>query len=181
LSSDDEDTQSGRPDVTSDQNGPAADDTGDKGTTSAETLVPGPIGTDVPGKPKLSVTDRASVKPPADAAERSKGIAPKPSGTLAMSSVATASASSPSATIVKGRVGLMACNYASVKYFAQQLLQYLESLKNMEVEREGNRFHSFSLYCNFVSLVDFLLHICVALTANLEAANKVLAKEKASR
>jgi hypothetical protein len=72
LSSDDEDTQSGRPDVTSDQNGPAADDTGDKGTTSAETLVPGPIGTDVPGKPKLSVTDRASVKPPADVAERSK-------------------------------------------------------------------------------------------------------------
>jgi hypothetical protein len=98
-----------------------------------------------------------------------------------MSSVAATSASSPSATIVKGRVGLMACNYASVKYFAQQLLQYLESLKNMEVEREGNRFHSFSLYCNFVSLVDFLLHICVALTANLEAANKVLAKEKASR
>jgi hypothetical protein len=35
----------------------------DKGTTSAETLVPRPIKTDVHGRPKPSVVDQASIKP----------------------------------------------------------------------------------------------------------------------
>jgi hypothetical protein len=51
----------------------------------------------------------------------------------------------------------------------------------MEVDREGNRSHSFNSYCNLVTFADFILHICVALTANLKAANKALAGEKASQ
>jgi hypothetical protein len=85
--------------------------------------------------------------------------------------VATASGSSPLAIVVKGGAGLMACDYTSAKSFAQQLLQY----------REGNRSHSFNSYCNLVTFADFILHICVALTANLKAANKALAGEKASQ
>jgi hypothetical protein len=38
-------------------------------------------------------------------------------------------ASSPSATVAKGGAGLTACNYDSAKSFAQQLLQYLESME----------------------------------------------------
>jgi hypothetical protein len=96
-------------------------------------------------------------------------------------SVAATSASSPSMTVVKEGVDLTACNYASAKSFAHQLLQYLESLKNMEADREGNRFHSFNSSCNFVSFADFILHICVALSANLEATKKALAEERASQ
>jgi hypothetical protein len=75
-------------------------------------------------------------------------------------------------TVVKGGAGLIACNYGSARSFAHQVLQYLESLKNMEAGREGNRSHSFNSPCNFVSFADFFLHICVASTANLGAANK---------
>jgi hypothetical protein len=56
----------------------------------------------------------------------------KPSDILAISSAAVASTPPPPVTIVKGGAGLTACNYDSVKSFAQQLLQYLESQKNME-------------------------------------------------
>jgi hypothetical protein len=65
LSSGDEDAQSRRPEIPSDQKGSADDDAEDKRTTSAETLVVDPIGTDVPGKPKPSAANRASVKPSA--------------------------------------------------------------------------------------------------------------------
>jgi hypothetical protein len=65
LSSGDEDTQSSKPNVPSDRKGLAADDAEDKGTALAETLIPGPIETDVPRKPKPSVANQASVKPPA--------------------------------------------------------------------------------------------------------------------
>jgi hypothetical protein len=116
-----------------------------------------------------------------DDAEPSKAAGQKPSATLAISSAAAAFASSPSVTVVKRGVGLMACNYTSAMSFAQQLLQYLESLKNMEAGREGNRSHSFNSYCNLLSFTDFILHICVALIANLETANKALAEEKAFR
>jgi hypothetical protein len=100
---------------------------------------------------------------------------------LATSSSAAASALAPSTTIVKGEAYLKACNYASAKSFAQQLLQYLESLENMEADREGNRSHSFNPYYSLASFTDFILHICVALTANLEAANKALVEERASQ
>jgi hypothetical protein len=50
----------------------------------------------------------------------------------------------------------------------------------MEADQKGNRSHSFISYCNLVSFTDFILHICVALIANLEAANKALAEERAS-
>jgi hypothetical protein len=65
LSSGDEDAQSRRPEIPSDQKGSADDDAEDKRTTSAETLIVDPIGTDVPGKPKPSAANRASVKPSA--------------------------------------------------------------------------------------------------------------------
>jgi hypothetical protein len=42
-----------------------------------------------------------------------------------MSFVAVASAPPPLAAVVKEGAGLMACNYESTKFFAQQLLQYL--------------------------------------------------------
>jgi hypothetical protein len=64
LSSSDEDTQSSKIDVPSNRKGSTADDAGDKGTASAETLISGLIKTDAPGKPKPFVTDQASVKPP---------------------------------------------------------------------------------------------------------------------
>jgi hypothetical protein len=64
-------------------------------------------------------------------------------------------ASSPLATVAKGGAGLMACNYDSAKSFAQQPLQYLES---MEVDRKGNRFSSFNSLCNFLIFADFILH-----------------------
>jgi hypothetical protein len=96
-------------------------------------------------------------------------------------SLAAASTSSPSVIVVKRGAGLMTCNYASARSFAQQVLQYLESLKNMEADWEGNRSHSFKSSCNLVSFVDFILHIYVASTANLEAANKALAEERASQ
>jgi hypothetical protein len=51
----------------------------------------------------------------------------------------------------------------------------------MEADWEGNRSHSFNPSCNFVSFADFILHICLATFANLEAANKVLGEERASR
>jgi hypothetical protein len=51
----------------------------------------------------------------------------------------------------------------------------------MEADWEGNRSHSFNPSSNFVSFADFILHICLATTANLEAANKVLGEERASR
>jgi hypothetical protein len=61
----DEDTQSGRPDIHYDKKGSAVDNAEDKGSASAETLILGPIRTDVPGKPKPLVTDQDSIKPPA--------------------------------------------------------------------------------------------------------------------
>jgi hypothetical protein len=65
LSSGDEDIQFGRPDVPFDRKGSATNDAEGKGTPSVETLILGPIKTDVPGEPKPSVVDRTSVKPPA--------------------------------------------------------------------------------------------------------------------
>jgi hypothetical protein len=52
------------PDVPSDPKGSAVDDVEDKGTTLAETLIPSPIGTDVPRKSKPSATDRALLSHP---------------------------------------------------------------------------------------------------------------------
>jgi hypothetical protein len=74
--------------------------------------------------------------------------------------VAASSASSPSAIVVKGGTGLSSYNYANVASFAQQVLQYLESLKNMEVDRV----HPIIFW-----LIVFFI-TCVASTAKLEAA-----------
>jgi hypothetical protein len=64
LSSSDEDTQSSKPYVPSNQKGLVADDVDDKGTASAETLIPGPVEIDVPEMPKPYVADQATVKTP---------------------------------------------------------------------------------------------------------------------
>jgi hypothetical protein len=50
------------------------------------------------------------------------------------SSMAAASAPPPSVG-----VGLMACSYNDARFSAQRVLQYLESLKDGEADREGNR------------------------------------------
>jgi hypothetical protein len=63
-------------------------------------------------------------------------------------SAAAAFTSSPSTNVVKGEAGLMTCNYANTKSFAQQVFQYLESLNNMEAGREGNMSYSFNSSCN---------------------------------
>jgi hypothetical protein len=58
----------------------------------------------------------------------------KPSGALVLPSVAAASTSSPSRIVAKVGAGLIVCNYADARSFAQRVLQYLESLKNMETD-----------------------------------------------
>jgi hypothetical protein len=94
-------------------------------------------------------------------------------------SVVAAFASSPSTTVVKGGAGLTTCNYANGRSSAHQVLQYLESLKNMEASREvmSPTLSILQVACIFV---DFILHICVASTAKLEAVNKALVEERAS-
>jgi hypothetical protein len=64
LSSGDEAAHLWKSDVPIDRRGPAADDVEDVGTTSAETLIPGPIGTDAPRKPKPLVAHRVTIIPP---------------------------------------------------------------------------------------------------------------------
>jgi hypothetical protein len=51
-------------DAPADRKVPDAKDAEDKGTTSAETLIPGSIVTDVPEKPMPSVTDQTPISPP---------------------------------------------------------------------------------------------------------------------
>jgi hypothetical protein len=46
--------------------------------------------------------------------------------------------------------GLTACSNANATSSAQQTLQYLESLKDVEADREGNRFSSVASGSSFL-------------------------------
>jgi hypothetical protein len=84
-----------------------------------------------------------------DVFEPSKAVEQKPSHALVLlSSGATAPNPSPSMTVVKGGTGLVVCDYADAGAYAQRVLQYLEHMKNMVDDREGNRSNFFkSLGC----------------------------------
>jgi hypothetical protein len=81
--------------------------------------------------------------------ESSKAVEQKPSHALVLlSSGATAPDPSPSMTVVKGGTGLVACDYADARAYPQQMLQYLDHMKNAVDDREGNRSDFFkSLGC----------------------------------
>jgi hypothetical protein len=55
------------------------------------------------------------------------------------SSTAVASDPSPSAIVVKGGAGLVACDYADARASAQRVLQYLDRMKNVVDDREGSK------------------------------------------
>jgi hypothetical protein len=82
-----------------------------------------------------------------DVGEPYKAAKQKPSGVLVPPSMTIASALTPSATIAKGGAGLTTCNYANARSSTQLTLQCLESLKNMEADREGNGSCSFDASC----------------------------------
>jgi hypothetical protein len=65
LSSDDETTHPLKSDASADQKVLASNDTGDMGASSAEPTTLGPIGSDMPHKPKPSAVDRVLAAPPA--------------------------------------------------------------------------------------------------------------------
>jgi hypothetical protein len=107
-----------------------------------------------------------------DASESSKAIEQKFLDVLATPSLASASAPP---TLVGA--SLMACTYNDTRSSAQHVLCYLESFKDVEVDRKGNR--SSLTASNYLYFDDRILYICAALSAKLEAANKALAKERA--
>jgi hypothetical protein len=96
-----------------------------------------------------------------DADEPSKATEQKSVNVLTTPSGASASTPPP-------LVGadLMVCSYNDTRSSAQWVLQYLESLKDAEANRQGNR-SSFTAR--------------IALTAKLEAAEKVLTEERVVR
>jgi hypothetical protein len=73
----------------------------------------------------------------------------KPSGVLVLPSVtATIPGPLPSAIVVIGGAGLVACSYADTRSSTQQVLQFLDRMKNAVDDREGNQFRWFnSLGC----------------------------------
>jgi hypothetical protein len=71
-----------------------------------------------------------------DANEPSKAVEQKHVDVLAISSIATATASAPPPSM---GAGLMACTYNDTRSSAQWVLSYLESLKDVEVDQKGNR------------------------------------------
>jgi hypothetical protein len=109
-----------------------------------------------------------------DTDEPSKAAEQKPVNVLATSSRAAALAPPP----LVG-AGLMACSYNNARSSAQRVLRYLESLKDAEADREGNR--PPSLLHATCSSANFILLTCIALTAKLEAAEKALAEERAAQ
>jgi hypothetical protein len=74
------------------------------------------------------------------------------------------------------RTGLKTSSTAEVRSSAQQILWYLETLKDVEADHEDNR-SSFTAsgYLFFCWLFPF---VCIALTVRLEAAEKALAEER---
>jgi hypothetical protein len=73
----------------------------------------------------------------------------KPSGVLVLPSVtATIPDPLPSAIVAIGGASLVACSYADAGSSTQQVLQFLDHMKNAVDDREGNQFHWFnSLGC----------------------------------
>jgi hypothetical protein len=91
----------------------------------------------------------------------------KPSGTIVL----------PSPTVTQGGAGLMACSYGDAMSSAQQVLQYLDHMKSV-VDDQPIPFQFFTMH---VVLLTCSSHLCIALTVKLEATNKALSEEKASR
>jgi hypothetical protein len=53
------------------------------------------------------------------------------------SSAAVACDPSPSATVIIGGVGLVACDYTDARSFAERVLQFLNRMKNAVDDQEG--------------------------------------------
>jgi hypothetical protein len=75
--------------------------------------------------------------------------------------------------------GLTDCSSADARHSAQWVLQYVESLKNVEAEREGNKSSCTTLGNLFFA--DVLIFILAALTPWLEATEKALLEDSAAR
>jgi hypothetical protein len=89
-----------------------------------------------------------------DAKKPSKSTEHKPANVLVTTSRAAASVPPPLAGAC-----LIACSYNDAKHSTQWVLQYLESLKDVEGDREGNRssFHCFILLVLLLTLFFLLI------------------------
>jgi hypothetical protein len=105
--------------------------------------------------------------------EPSKAVEQQPVNVQTTPSLTVVSASPPLAGAC-----LMACSNVDARSSTQQILRYLESLKDAEADQEGT--DPPSLLQAICSPTNSSIIVCVVVTARFEAAEKALVEERAT-